>query len=375
MWRLRVSRVASAALVVVLLLSGCSVGSNEPKVTENTTTEPTNELNMFEQGCSDFESGLIEHKYLAVYEPILKDICQDFEMKYELVEVITSPKVDPAKVEYYVDANVFGLSYWDRYVENGMTKRYLVLLMEEEQDWWSEQLDQLLIIEPTWFGPSAEAGHCYAAEPEAFCPKLYVGNEGDTKGDYDVLTTMLGSKMQWTTFRRVVPIHEATHGFQTATQLGHWRYWYVEGQATYFELAASVLVPDLRGTNWRDEQLIQSHANDEHRFNAKTVDEVVQYMYDCDYGKKRCDGFRYLGASFAHQLLVNAYGVETYLAWNLALAEQLPDFNWKVMHERPDDVQRGTRLFATLFEEFFGLDLETWEREVFAPYVLEHYSL
>lgn len=360
---------------VILILSGCVTQDPTLESRAPQETKQAQAVNIFEQGCLDFEAGLIEHKYLDVYEPILRDICQDFEMKYELVEVITSPKVDPAKVEYYVDANVFGLSYWDRYVEKGMTKRYLVLLMEEEQDWWSEQLDQLLVIEPTWFGPSAEAGHCYAAEAAAFCPKLYVGNEGDTKGDYDVLTTMLGSTMQWTTFRRVVPIHEATHGFQTSTMLGHWRYWYVEGQATYFELAASVLVPDLRGTNWRDEQLIQSHANDEHRFTAKTVDEVVEYMWECDYGKKRCDGFRYLGASFAHQLLVNEHGVEKYLAWNLAIADQLPDFNWKVMHERQDDVDRGTKLFASLFEEFFGSDLETWEREVFAPYVLEHYSL
>ena len=365
---------ALGVCVSLLILSGCATTEANVEPSQSPEIEETAALNIFEQGCLDFEAGLIEHKYLDVYEPILRDICQNFEMKYELVEVITSPKVDSGKVEYYVDANVFGLSYWDRYVEQGMTKRYLVLLMEDEQDWWSEQLDQLLIIEPTWFGPSAEAGHCYAAEPEAFCPKLYVGNEGDTKGDYDVLATMLGSKMQWTTFRRVVPIHEATHGFQTATQLGHWRYWYVEGQATYFELAASVLVPDLRGTNWRDEQLVQSHQNDQHKFTATTVDEVVQYLYDCDHGKN-CDGFRYLGASFAHQLLVNEYGVEKYLAWNLALAEQLPDFDWKVMHERPDDVQRGTRLFASLFEEFFGSDLETWEREVFAPYVLEHYTL
>lgn len=366
-------KLASAFLPLMLIL-GCSSVSTVSEGKSLELQQQAVPTNLFEQGCLDFEAGNIQHKYLDDYVLILEDICTDFEMKYELVEVIASPQVDPADVEYYLDANVFGLSYWDRYVQEGMTKRYLVLLMEEEQEWWKKQLEDLLIIEPEWFGPTDGGGHCYAAAAEAFCPKLYVGNEGDTAGNYDVLTTMLGSRMGWSTFRRVVPIHEATHGFQTSTQLGHWRYWYVEGQATYFELAASVLVPNLRGTNWRDEQLIQSHVNDQHKFKSKTVEGVIQYMYECDHGKN-CDGFRYLGASFAHQLLVNEFGVKKYLDWNLALADQLPDFNWKEMQNRHDDVEKGRRLFAELFEQHFKIDIVTWENEVLAPYLLEHYSL
>jgi hypothetical protein len=41
----------------------------------------------------------------------------DFEMNYELVDVQMSEKVDKESADRYVDANVFGLSYWNRYVE------------------------------------------------------------------------------------------------------------------------------------------------------------------------------------------------------------------------------------------------------------------
>ncbi len=360
--------------LVGLLLVGCTPEPQVEEVAQETPTEVADPKNKFEQGCDDFRTRQIEHKYLETYTPILEDICSDLNLQYDLVEVITSEKVDPESVNRYVEANVFGLSYWSKYVEGEMPKTYLVLLMEEEQDWWKEQLDQLLEIEPVWFGPSAEAGHCYAAEAEAFCPKLYVGNEGETKGNYNVLATMLGSTMDWTTFRQVVAIHESTHAFQTASLLGHWRYWFVEGQATYFELAASVLIPDLRGSNWRDDQLRQSHMNDEYKFQATTNEEAYQYIRACDSGKN-CDGFRYLGASFAHELLVNEYGIDKYIEWNLAIARDLPDFNWRTMGSTPDIAQKGGKMFADYFEEFFGIDIDTWEKEVFAPYVLENYQL
>jgi hypothetical protein len=246
--------------------------------------------------------------------------------------------------------------------------------MEDEQNWWRQQLSNLLTIEPEWFGPSEGGGHCYAAEAQAFCPKLYVGNEGDTQGDYNVLATMLGSSMEWSTFRRVVAIHESTHAFQTASLLGHWRQWYVEGQATYFELAASVLIPDLRGSNWRDDQLRQAHKNDEYKFEATTVEEAYEYMRACDSGKN-CDGFRYIGASFAHELLVTEFGMEKYIEWNLAIARDLPDFNWRTMSSTPDIAEKGRRMFEEYFEAHFAIDINTWEREVLAPYILEHYQL
>jgi hypothetical protein len=360
--------------VSVLVLTGCASPAPVAPQPTDIATQEAEPKNQFERGCDEFRAGTISHKYLDVYTPILEDICRDFDLNYDLVEVITSEKVDPESVARYVDANVFGLSYWNRYVEEGMPQTKLVLLMEEEQDWWEQQLGELLEIEPVWFGPSAEAGHCYAAEAEAFCPKLYVGNEGDTKGDYNVLTTMLGSRMQWTTFRQVVAIHESTHSFQTAVMLGHWRYWFVEGQATYFELAASVLVPDLRGSNWRDDQLRQAHGQDKHRFKAKTVEEAYRYMQECDSGYE-CDGFRYVGASFAHQLLVDEFGMDKYIEWNLAIARDLPDFNWRTMHKTPDIAQKGRTMFEESFQEHFGIDINTWEKTVFAPYVLEHYKL
>lgn len=364
-----------------LCLVGCATASPESEVA--TTAEPTasaatespapvetaEPATVYEQGCQLFEAGELTHKYLDLYRPMIEDICTDFEMRYDLIDVVLSPKVDREDAQFYLDANVFGLSYWDRYVPNGVTPRRMLLLMEEEQDWWAEQLDELLIREPTWYGPSDEGGHCYAAEAEAFCPKLYVANEGDTKGDFDVFTTMLGSRMDWSTFRKVVPIHEATHAFHTAIELSHWRYWLIEGQATYFELAASVLVPGQGLGNWRDDQLRQAFSQDELRFTATTKEEAYEHFLSCQ--RANCDGLRYIGSSFAHELLVNTYGMETYFAWNKDMAATLPPMNWRNFDQETSDL--GQELFPEIFEKHFGVDINTWERDHYMPYLVENY--
>lgn len=376
-----------AALLGISLLAGCttsdtqgieaSPGSSEPTgVTESAeeAADPEDvsaDSNLYLEGCKKFEAGELEHKHLETYRALLEDICTDFEMNYDLVEVRQSPKVDQVDLDFYVDANVFALSYWNQFTIAGMTKRYLVLLMEEEEAWWEEQVDELLAIEPVWFGPSAEAGHCYAAEPEAICPKLYVGNEGSTTGDFDVLTTMIGSKLEWTPFRRVIAIHESTHGYQTTERLGHWRYWFVEGQATYFEMAVSILAGSLAGYSWRDEAIATSNQRDANPFLATTAAEAYDYLRKCD-GPQECDGMRYVGSSFAHELLVNTYGLETYKTWNKAIAEQLPDFVWDGQPQPEGDL--GNKLFAELFLEHFEVEINQWEKEELSPYLLEQFS-
>jgi hypothetical protein len=374
----------AAMLGLVFILSACSaetqpLETESPAQVEQSVESPTPDstpepeyATVYEEGCAMLDSGTLSHKYLELYRPLVEDICEDFEMRYDLVDVVLSPKVDREDAEFYVDANVFGLSYWDRYAPEGIDHRRILLLMEDEQDWWSEQLDQLLKREPTWFGPSAEGGHCYAAVAEAFCPKLYVENEGDTKVDFDVFTTMLGSRMDWSTFRKVVPIHEATHAWHTAIELSHWRWWLIEGQATYFELAASVLVPELGAGNWRDEQMRQGFSQDKFKFTAETPEEVADHIKTCDE-QYNCDGLRYIGASMAHELLVNSYGMDAYFAWNKGMAERLPPMNWRNFDNQKADL--GNKLFPEIFEDTFGIPLETWEKEQLYPYLIENYRL
>jgi hypothetical protein len=373
-------------LASLLVLSGCAVeANNSTAVAESdesvaATSAPndgasasaeTVHATVYEEGCALFAAGELTHKYLELYRPMIEDICTDFEMRYDLIDLVLSPKVDRDYAQFYLDANVFGLSYWDRYAPNGVTPRRMLLLMEEEQDWWSEQLDELLIREPTWFGPSDEGGHCYAAVAESFCPKLYVANEGDTKEDFDVFTTMLGSRMDWSTFRKVVPIHDATHAFHTAIELTHWRYWLIEGQATYFELAASVLVPEQGFGNWRDDQLRQAFSQDEIKFTATTKEAAYEHFLACQRAK--CEGLRYIGSSFAHELLVNSYGMDAYFAWNKDMAATLPPMNWRNFDQEKSDL--GQKLFPELFEKHFGIDLEIWERDFYMPYLIENYRL
>jgi hypothetical protein len=374
-----VKKLLALSLGVTLLLAGCEQSNeqgSETEASEVQATSPSPEVpkkNIFQQGCDQLASGELEHVHLELYRPLVEDICRDFEMDYSLVDVVLSDGVDPEAADFYVDLNVFGLSYWDKRSPVGVVPRKVFLLMEEEQDWWSAELSEVLAIEPVWFGPSPEGGHCYRAEAEAFCPKLYVASEGDTKPgvEFDVFTTMLGSEMEWTTFRKVVPIHEATHGFHTATMLGQYRDWFIEGQATYFELAASVLVTGLGAESWREEQLVQAHRQDQYRFRAETVEESYDYIYACSHGES-CEGYKYLGASFAHELLVNTYGIDKYFEWNYAMAEQLPDFNWKTMTQA--NQERGQEMFEEIFLSSFGVDVNTWEKDQFAPYLLEHYS-
>jgi len=374
---------AITALALVALLAGCSVesatlGELEPSlevdsevsgVVDEQQNEPSRTI--YEIGCDRLASGELTNMHLETYRPIVEDICQEFTLNEELVEVILSPNVNREAADFYLKNNVFGLSYWDRYLENGLPVTKIVLMMEDEQEWWRNQLDGLLVIEPEWFGPTDGGGHCYAAVAEAFCPKAYFGYEGSTAGDFNVLTTMLGSSLDWDAFRKVVPIHESTHQFHVASGLGHWRYWFVEGQATYFELAASVLIEDLGVGSWRDELANQSPGRDNPRFTATTREEVAEYMRVCD-GGGQCDGFRYFGASLAHELLVKTFGMDAYFEWNLALASDLPDFDWNGM---PESVRNeGAAGFARLFEEHFGIELAKWEQSDYADYLLENYN-
>jgi ATPase subunit of ABC transporter with duplicated ATPase domains len=122
---------------------------------------------MFDAGCAALEDGTLTHSHLEVYRAILVDICMDFEMNYELVDVAMSEKVEKESAARYVDANVFGLSYWNRYVEDGLAPLKIILMTETEKSWWADQLRGELTLKPKWFGPTDGGGHCYAAEAEA----------------------------------------------------------------------------------------------------------------------------------------------------------------------------------------------------------------
>ena len=358
-------------LALTLGVTSCGNGFISTDTSAPESGQPVAKLSIFHEGCSKLESGELEHKHLEIYRPVLVDICSNFEMDYGLVNVVASERVNQSSVDLYVDHNVFGLSYWNRYVKGGMPPLEMILLMEDEQQWWTSQLEGKLTLEPEWFGPTDGGGHCYAAEAEAFCPKGYYSMDSETTGVNNIFTTMLGSRLEWTTFRKVTPIHESTHQFQSITGLGHWRYWYVEGQATYFELASSVLVSGLGASDWRDEQASLTMSQDELKFSADTADETYDHMQKCSFGGS-CQGFKYFGASLAHELLVNSYGIDKYIDWNLALAERLPDFTWRNM---PDEtMQQGLREFDAIFEEFFGIDIDQWERDELSPYILKTYQ-
>jgi hypothetical protein len=73
-------------------------------------------------------------------------------------------------------------------------------------------------------------------------------------------------------------------------------------------------------------------------------------------------------------LLVNTYGVEKYFAWNLALADRLPDFLWRETPSDQNAMRKGNEGFAKIFKEFFETDIDEWERKEFAPYLLKTYQ-
>ena len=362
-----------SSFLVLALLAGCAPSPVEQELIPESTPSPTAELSMFDAGCAKFEDGTLTHSHLDVYRPILEDICRDFEMKYDLVDVALSEKVNKASANRYVDANVFGLSYWNRYVEGGLAPLKIILMTETEKPWWADQLKGELTLKPEWFGPSDGGGHCYAAEAEAFCNKAYYGMDKEVKGDSNILTTMIGSKLEWTTFRRVVPIHEATHQFHSATGLGNWRFWYIEGQATYFEMASSVLVSGLGGSNWRLEQAELAGTQDDIPFTATNAKQAYEFIQKCQSGSN-CQGLSYFGSSLAHELLVSTYGINKYFAWNLALADRLPDFLWRETPSNQNTMRKGNEGFAKIFNEFFEIDIDDWERKEFAPYLLGTYQ-
>ena len=75
----------------------------------------------------------------------------------------------------------------------------------------------------------------------------------------------------------------------------------------------------------------------------------------------------------AHELLVNSYGMDSYFAWNKDMAERLPPMNWRNFDNQKADL--GNKLFPEVFEDNFGIPLETWEKEQLYPYLIENYRL
>jgi hypothetical protein len=55
------------------------------------------------------------------------------------------------------------------------------------------------------------------------------------------------------------------------------------------------------------------------------------------------------------------------------MAATLPPMNWRNYDQEKSDI--GQKLFPEIFEKHFGIDLETWERDYYMPYLIENYRL
>jgi hypothetical protein len=65
--------------------------------------------------------------------------------------------------------------------------------------------------------------------------------------------------------------------------------------------------------------------------------------------------------------------MDSYFAWNKDMAERLPPMNWRNFDNQKSDL--GNKLFPEIFEDTFGIPLETWEKEQLYPYLIENYRL
>lgn len=366
-------------LVLGLILAGCTPNSTTYDVVPNgneasAVTEPTNsseaasyedEPNEWVRACEHYEPDTSED-FLAVYDQVIRDVCSNYDLDARAIPAVLSSTVNPKDAERYLNSEAFHEGYWAKFMAADFPVKQRVIFTELDEKWWEQQMKSTL-LEPElgWFTSTTEGGHC-RVESTIFCPKFYEGKL--TKSGLPVEFRIIGTELNWDDWRVLNGAHESTHLYQDSYGMSHWASWYIEGQATFYEIAMSRLLFD--NNNIRREYVYNRPARqDAWQIDASSVKSVLDFLDKCDHAQQgECDGFKYGGGSLFHEKLILDYGFEKYMDWQTFLINNMPMGN-------PMDLTREVRdqmvlIFDQSFVEVFGISKSEWEREVMAPYLM-----
>ncbi|WP_415273533.1 hypothetical protein [Aquiluna sp. Uisw_065] len=330
------------------------------------TYTPSDSPNAWLAACKDYEAD-ISFSSPQVYATIIDDVCAVNKLDYSLVTVVASPTVDQVKLKQYVDSTVFVMSYWQSRTGLALKPLTIVAFSELDNGFWEEEVGSRVSVDIEYPSRTTKGGHCGYGDDiaDAFCPKKYPSSASKDGGI--VLSLLLGSQVVINRFRHLVPAHEAVHIFQDSVGQGHYTMWYVEGQATLFELALQTLFyGSAKGYNVMDRgETLDAARTDDNPFNPKTVQDVVTHVAECrNSGSAPCMGFRNGPGSVFHEKIIMDFGIDSYMTLMSVILDQ----------ERLYALEWSEGLLYRGFEEVTGVEWFSWSESSVAPYLVELYK-
>lgn len=362
----------SGLALSVLVLSGCSTADGNSASEPNEVVAPPEvhgSVGEWADACENY-SGSPSVGFGGAYHEVIVDLCAKAKPENYSVPNELSPTVSVVNASRYLGSELFHESYWANYMPEGFPRKMRVIFTENDETWWIDQQKKHL-IDPDlgWFTSTTEGWHC-RVEADIYCPKLFAPKE--TQSGVSTEFRIIGSELAWQSWQRTNSAHEMVHLYQDAHEQSHWAFWYVEGQATFFELAAARLL--LNTDELRTSLVINNpRINDSLKFDPNSTAKIVQYFEDCNWSKDGgCDSFKYGVGSLFHEKLVIDHGLEKYWDWQLFLNTNMPKGN--PANFTNSETDNMFRIFNQSFEKVFGFTRNKFEQQIMPEYVYEYFQ-
>jgi hypothetical protein len=364
-------RLLASVILSSLVLTGCSPSqeslfSDEPLTAQDVVKASGN--NEWVQACKTFKPRSTGGFGVA-YDAVIAEVCAKTKPNSFKASVDVSPSVSARNVSRYMDSLRFHESYWGTQMNPSFTSPLRVVFSESDKKWWTQKQKQYLLKpELGWFTSKSEGFHCRVM-PDGFCPKHFEGEL--TKSGTPVEFRIIGSRLSWQNWQLTNGAHEAVHMYQDSHSQNFWSFWYIEGQATFFELAMARLLH--KSDSLRKMYLVDNpKQQDSLKFNAKTPEAAAKYFNDCNNSGNACSSFKYGGGSLFHEKLVLDYGLKKYFEWQDWLNANMPQGNMGKF--TPTETETLYKTFAKSFEAVFGITQQHFETKVMSRYFLDSYQ-
>ncbi|MFM2321474.1 MAG: hypothetical protein RL612_621, partial [Actinomycetota bacterium] len=236
-----------------------------------------------------------------------------------------------------------------------------------DESWWVDQMtERVKNPQLSWFTSKNEGGHC-RVEADIYCPKFFGPSE--TTNNEPVEFRIIGTKLNWQDWQLLNSAHETVHLYQDSHGMSHWANWYIEGQATFFELAMAELL--YKSDHIRRDYLFTRPAReDKYEFRPTSASSVVDFLRKCEMARNgECDSFKYGVGSVFHEKLVIDFGLAKYFKWQQFLIDKMPRGNPADLSQAKQDLV--ARIFDQSFPAVFDTSRDKWEKTVLAPYLFE----
>lgn len=360
--------VSALVISLIVALTGCSATNHRPNSVPSASASKA-PVNQWVKACASYKSETGQ-QYLVAYEEVIADVCSKSNPESRELQYSVSSTVDSQNLMIYLGAEKFFESYWQNYMNVDFPSKRRIVFTELDQDWWKTEATKYLIKpDLNWFTSKNEGGHC-RVEEDIYCPKFFEPKL--TKTSEPIEFRIIGSKLNWQDWQLLNSAHETVHLYQDSFGMSHWANWYIEGQATFFELAMAQLL--FSSDHVRREYLIARPTREDLlRFEPTSVSDVTKFLYKCEHSKNGgCDNFKYGVGSMFHEKLVIDYGLKKYFEWQKFLIKNMPQGNPGAMTALQQSAL--AKKFDQSFVQVFGIEREHWIESVLAPYLLDYFG-